>query len=29
MKENNDITRFLDAQAQEWSGYNVALGEVT
>ncbi|MDE6402251.1 MAG: DUF1810 domain-containing protein [Muribaculaceae bacterium] len=29
MNENNDITRFLDAQAQEWCGYNVALGEIT
>lgn len=29
MNENNDITRFLDAQVQAWSGYNVALGEIT
>lgn len=28
MTENNDITRFLDAQDSEWSGYDIALREI-
>lgn len=28
MKEDNDITRFIDAQDSEWSGYDVALSEI-
>ena len=28
MKADNDITRFIEAQESEWSGYNVALGEI-
>lgn len=28
MKKDNDITRFIDAQNSEWSGYNVALSEI-
>lgn len=28
MKDDNDITRFLDAQNTEWSGYDGALKEI-
>lgn len=28
MNDNNDITRFLNAQDSEWSGYDVALREI-